>query len=56
MPFLNSAISAKSTISFMRATESRFTWRMVPSVRAKSAHDGNLITFHRVKNFRELVY
>jgi photosystem II stability/assembly factor-like uncharacterized protein len=22
----------------------------------KSAHDGNLITFHRVKNFRELVY
>lgn len=24
--------------------------------RAKSAHDGNLITFHRVKNFRELVY
>jgi len=24
--------------------------------RAKSAHDGNLITFHRVVNFRELVY
>ena len=24
--------------------------------RAKSAHDGNLITFHRVKNFRKLVY
>lgn len=24
--------------------------------RAKSAHDGNVITFHRVKNFRELVY
>jgi len=24
--------------------------------RAKSAHDGNLITFHRVKNFRSLVY
>jgi hypothetical protein len=24
--------------------------------RAKSAHDGNLITFHRVKNFRTLVY
>ncbi len=24
--------------------------------RAKSAHDGNLITFHRVKAFRELVY
>ena len=24
--------------------------------RAKSAHDGNLITFHRVKNFRDLVY
>lgn len=24
--------------------------------RAKSAHDGNLITFHRVRNFRELVY
>ena len=23
---------------------------------AHSAHDGNLITFHRVKNFRELVY
>jgi len=23
---------------------------------AKSAHDGNLITFHTVKNFRELVY
>lgn len=23
---------------------------------AKSAHDGNLITFHRVRNFRELVY
>lgn len=23
---------------------------------AKSAHDGNLITFHRVKNFRALVY
>ncbi|MBC2592644.1 exo-alpha-sialidase [Ruficoccus amylovorans] len=23
---------------------------------AKSAHDGNLITFHRVKNFRDLVY
>ena len=23
---------------------------------ANSAHDGNLITFHRVKNFRELVY
>lgn len=24
--------------------------------RAKSAHDGNLITFHRVRNFRSLVY
>jgi hypothetical protein len=24
--------------------------------RAESAHDGNLITFHRVKNFRDLVY
>lgn len=24
--------------------------------RAKSAHNGNLITFHRVKNFRDLVY
>jgi hypothetical protein len=24
--------------------------------RAKSAHEGNLITFHRVKNFRDLVY
>ncbi len=24
--------------------------------RAKSAHDGNLITFHRVRNFRGLVY
>jgi len=24
--------------------------------RAKSAHDGNLITFHRVKGFRDLVY
>jgi hypothetical protein len=24
--------------------------------RAKSAHDGNLITFHRVRRFRELVY
>jgi hypothetical protein len=24
--------------------------------RAKSAHDGNLITFHRVKSFRSLVY
>lgn len=24
--------------------------------RAKSAHDGNLITFHRVKAFRDLVY
>lgn len=24
--------------------------------RAKSAHDGNLITFHRVRNFRALVY
>jgi hypothetical protein len=24
--------------------------------RAKSAHDGNLITFHRVEDFRELVY
>ncbi len=24
--------------------------------RAKSAHDGNLITFHRVKQFRDLVY
>lgn len=24
--------------------------------RAKSAHDGNLITFHRVKDFRGLVY
>lgn len=24
--------------------------------RARSAHDGNLITFHRVKNFRDLVY
>ena len=24
--------------------------------RAKSAHDGNIITFHRVKNFRNLVY
>ena len=24
--------------------------------RAKSAHDGNLITFHRVVNFRQLVY
>lgn len=24
--------------------------------KAKSAHEGNLITFHRVKNFRDLVY
>lgn len=24
--------------------------------RAKNAHEGNLITFHRVKNFRDLVY
>ena len=24
--------------------------------RAKGAHDGNLVTFHRVKNFRKLVY
>ncbi|PTX95707.1 sialidase family protein [Opitutus sp. ER46] len=24
--------------------------------RAKSAHEGNLITFHRVRNFRDLVY
>ena len=24
--------------------------------RAKSAHDGNLITFHTVKDFRDLVY
>lgn len=24
--------------------------------RAKSAHDGNLITFHRVKRFRDLIY
>jgi hypothetical protein len=24
--------------------------------RAKSAHDGNLITFHTVRNFRNLVY
>ena len=24
--------------------------------RAKSAHDGNLITFHRIRNFRDLVY
>ncbi|MBR4755616.1 MAG: hypothetical protein IK076_01590 [Bacteroidales bacterium] len=24
--------------------------------RAKSAHDGDIVTFHRVKNFRELVY
>jgi len=24
--------------------------------RAKSAHDGNLITFHRVRDFRGLVY
>jgi len=24
--------------------------------RAKSAHDGNLITFHTVHNFRDLVY
>lgn len=24
--------------------------------RAKNAHDGNLITFHRVKNYRDLVY
>ena len=24
--------------------------------RARSAHDGNLITLHRVKNFRTLVY
>ncbi|HLV33589.1 MAG TPA: sialidase family protein [Spirillospora sp.] len=24
--------------------------------RAKNAHDGNLITFHRVRNFRDLVY
>ena len=24
--------------------------------RAKSAHDGNLITLHRVKGLRELVY
>jgi hypothetical protein len=23
---------------------------------ARSAHDGNLFTFHRVKNFRDLVY
>jgi hypothetical protein len=23
---------------------------------AKSPHDGNIITFHRVKGFRELVY
>ncbi|AHF94873.1 hypothetical protein OPIT5_29185 [Opitutaceae bacterium TAV5] len=22
----------------------------------RSAHDGNLVTFHRVKNFRDLVY
>jgi len=26
------------------------------NAQAKSAHDGNLITFHRVKNFRDLVY
>jgi hypothetical protein len=25
-------------------------------VRAASAHDGNLVTFHRVKFFRDLVY
>ena len=24
--------------------------------RAKTAHDGNLITFHRVRDFRGLVY
>ena len=24
--------------------------------RAKNAHDGNLITFHTVKGFRDLVY
>ena len=24
--------------------------------RARSAHDGNLITFHRIRDFRELVY
>jgi hypothetical protein len=24
--------------------------------RARNAHDGNLVTFHRVKNFRKLVY
>ena len=24
--------------------------------RAKSAHDGNLITFHSVRDFRKLVY
>jgi hypothetical protein len=24
--------------------------------RAKSAHDGNIITFHRIKDFRALVY
>lgn len=24
--------------------------------RAKSAHDGNLITFHRIRDFRSLVY
>ena len=24
--------------------------------KAKSAHDGNMITFHRINNFRNLVY
>jgi hypothetical protein len=24
--------------------------------RAKNAHDGNLITLHRIENFRDLVY
>ena len=23
---------------------------------ARNAHDGNLVTFHRVRNFRSLVY
>jgi hypothetical protein len=23
---------------------------------ARSAHDGNIVTFHRVRNFRSLVY
>ena len=31
-------------------------WTLAGDADCKSAHNGNLITFHRVKNFRDLIY